>query len=508
MTHRILVPLLGVLVGCGEASIARNDTAPEDGVETDTGANEPEEGRAFRVSVEPLPETADGTPLLTQPFGPFDEGDALDLVLRPSVQLNGQIRAERVTDWAAFAEVPTERFEIPGEVRLTAQSVGTSYAVSTDDRGVFTTRIVPDTYGLTVLPLDPRVPPLRTTVLLLEAEVLDLTLGPGLPLWGRVLDADADPLAGVDVYAVDADGFATDEAVTDDEGWYALRVGAGTWTVVTTGLASRRDPTLAGAPVTVEEEGARVDLTYDVPRRASLSGRVRTTNGADVVDATVRLRSLRLSSYGPDQATFGLDVPTDSRGVFDTRVPAGTYTVEVLPDAASGEAPAIFDMVDLSEDADLGTIRLEAASVLALDVVDGEGGAVGDGATLACAEQTSRPRTFVLTSDAGGRLSGLRTRTPLDCLLSPPGARDDLGSVRFTLPVDPPRTVLTLRPGTAVAGRVRAADYGLEAQAQPVDLARVRILDDQGDVRALALTQPDGSFAARVDWTGDPLAEP
>ncbi len=486
--------LLTILCACASTSnVAGTDADADSDALSDTAAGSSTPDLfAFRLEVDPADPYVDGVRVPAQAFGPFLAGSAFQLELQAATTVTGRLRASALPVWN-LAPLPTDPIDVSADLRFSPIGEGALGTTRTDAEGRFSLDLVPGPYQLDVQPLDGRGPTTSVTVGRAGEGSLNLDLGLGTPLWGRVLDASRTPVSDAKVWAVRSDGLQTAPTSTDDAGWYTLAVTPGTWTTATSGAPGGREPTLASLPVTVEGESVRVDHVYENVPRITLQLTLVDGSGGGVPELRVRVRSAFLPAYPVDMATFQIEGRTDSRGDLTLRLPAGLYNLDVMPDADQDLGPNQLANLDLATDVSLEALVVPSMGEARFRLLDTAGGPL-EGAYLQCTELLPSARTSSATSDALGDAVLRTSDTPLRCTAQPPADRDDLASARVDVfsPLDGGE--LVLGPGTLLTGR---ATLALPGGIQPAAWAVVRLLDASNDAVGFGLAGPDGTFALR-----------
>jgi len=470
---------------------------------TDSGdLSEPTEGGAdaavdtWRIDVFPAFGTrVGGRDILPHSFATTVGGTDHDLVLSPGVRVEGVATAYHVGPLAT-STLPGSDAPVPGtlSLRIDESVQGRTVALGAD--GAFAFDVVPAaSYRLVVTPTDPTTTLYVADVSLGEDLVLDLDLGVGSTLWGRVLDDDGQPMAGVDVRAVGASGPTTGTFTTGADGTWLLRVPEGVWTVEALGRGNGRDPKIESPPLLVESDGVAVDLQYANLTSYLVSGRMVSGAGPGVRDGVARFTSVTLDGYD-DTASLVVEVPADDFGNFDTRLVAGRWMVDLFPQDDQALTPQHLGEIVVSEPIDLGVTSLSVAGEVTGLVLDPAGGLVA-GALVDCVEESFGHRTWTLRSDDLGTFAGPLPRVPVRCDLVPPGDRTDLAMTPFAFdPAEDDTFELTFASGILVEGQAR---YDDEGALRPLELALVEVRDAKGQLLGTALTHAgNGRFAMRV----------
>ncbi len=103
-----------------------------------------------------------------QSFGPFLGPGKYDLDMLEPVRVFGRITADQVTPWLSTG-LPTTLVDVEADIVLTHASNVQSVKTGTDENGYFDIDVVPDlSYGLAVIPDDPTIAPILSTIAVLE----------------------------------------------------------------------------------------------------------------------------------------------------------------------------------------------------------------------------------------------------------------------------------------------------------------------------------------------------
>jgi hypothetical protein len=482
-----LLPLM-LLAACAN-DMAIGAPTVDDG---DTGAPVDNVVQLFHLDVEPINNDFAGEILLPQTFGPFVEGEGFELRMVPAVRFSGAITAERLGPW--LGALPTEAVQASGALSLVDEAGRVVSETRVDADAGFSLLTQPGTVTLVFSPEDPTLPAWEQALALLEDTRLDLDLGLGHPLWGRVLDADGVGVSEVGVYAQGAAGAVTATTWTDAQGWYELRVGPGTWTPIVAGRTTRRDPVVLGDALAIGDEGGRVDVQLAEARSVDLTARLVDLDDEPVVGVRVQITATSLAGYADGRASYQVEVLSDSRGYLDTRLPAGQYQVAVLPDATSPLAPVLQDGVNAFNNADLGVLMVAPLRAVTTTLLDPTGAPLAS-APVACRELTPSPRTWTTTTSADGAVLLTVPDGPARCDFSPPGARGDLARLLLdTSGLEFPTSV-TLPTGEPVSGAVVFDPTGV-----PLPRALVSLRDEADAVRGQHTTDEAGAFTLQVWW--------
>ncbi len=410
--------------------------------------------------------------------------------------------------------LPGEVVSVEGTVLIRKPNTVQTYASSTDTAGVFEAWLVPqDTYQLTVVPGDPQLP-MHTQELQLggSPDELEIDIGFGAPVYGTVRSNNG-PVHNARVHLLDPLGNRSATALTDENGRYQLRVQPGTYTPVCEGREVGQDPTLQQPGIVVPLEGALVDFEYpsDLPQTLA-EGRIVSASGQSLAGTVVRFLSEELDGYGDLDATWRWDAPIQGPGTFIAKVVPGLYTIEVLPPEARtsaedpgdspGLSPARQTGVRLGLEATLDDIELQPTLEITGSLTTERGEPLAGG-TVYCTEVGFDERSwFANTSDEGTFTLNL-PQIPLDCLVGPPGTREDLaqGIVRFD-PREDPSPRFALGTGTLFRGSVVGPEGSGEA------FASIELRDQRDRLLAFGITDEDGAFALRAELGDAALESP
>ena len=447
----------------------------------------------YSITVFPSRDAGDATALLPQQFVvPVDASTDLTLTMQSPALLSGTVDGYLVTP--RNPTLPGQDVRVQGEVQaLNAASIQSRFT-ATDELGQYAVSLVPGSvYNVAILPDDPLLPIWSQAIEVNEDTVLDVDLGAGVAVWGQIRMQDGPPLAGAHVVLVHSDEVRSVASITDEQGFYLIRATPGRYAVEVSGRDSGRDPTLSSPVAEVGEDGLRVDIQYSGLSLVNVGGRVLAT-GIGLANARVRITAQTLQTYEGREATLQVDAVTNSAGNFDTRVPPGTYTIEVLPSLETGASAVRLTDVEISSDTDLGS--LAALPFRTVDrLVTDEAGTPVVGAGIRCSEVGGDSRSVSTNSGDDGRFVLGVPMGPVSCLVTPPGdgllastvLRLDLGEDEF------PDVILPI--GRTVSGTLDA-DRG-----QDVSFAFVEVRDANGQLWGTTITDDQGRFSLQVGWS-------
>lgn len=491
---RALLLLSSLLAGCSAAGMA-------DSAVVDDGDTAAPSDSALRIDVHPPTITIDGgapPPLSAQTFyvdaAEMENGSTFTLVA--PVQVVGHVTGWVVTPWAG-AELPGEPIDVAGaEVSLRVTDTIMSAVGVTDENGDFVVDVVPGhDHDVAILPDDPLLPFIVDRLAIAGDVTFDVDLGYGVAVWGRVVDDDDNPVSGVAVHAETVTGVAGAATYTDSDGWYQLRVQPGNYMIVSDGDDDGRDPRLVTALLEVGETGLRNDFRYPPSVVESVIGRAIDEQGNGIAGVTARFASLSLDGYEAT-ATYSVDVPTNDDGNFAAVLHAGTYTVELVPDADDALSPVSLGQIRVSDFTDLGAAVLPAVRAVVGHVVDG-GGAPVSGAIVTVAEQGFGQRAWAASTDEQGQFALAVPQVDLVYTIAPPSG-SNLAYLQTVKPIDAADAVtptFALDVGVRLHGTIRYEDDG---ETPPAPYSVVEIRDPTGILLGTAVTGEDGGFTAFV----------
>jgi hypothetical protein len=328
-----------------------------------------------------------------------------------------------------------------------------------------------------------------------DDESLDIDLGYGAAIWGTVVDNEGEPIPEVGVHAVDAAGNVGATALTDDSGFYVLRVDPGAYSLVVEGRSHGRDPVLTSGLGDVALSGIEAEFAYGPLSLETLTGRVVDDEGQGLPFRTVRFVALELDGYGSEASWEG-DAITNSEGNIDSRLLPGKYRVEVVAEAEDALSSASVEIEVDEEDEDIGTIELLPLGAVTGHVVDPSGLAVAR--TLIAVEESGfLGRIWQVSADDNGDFLLPAPLTPYVLTLTPPAPRTDLAITSAEGNAVSGSEELTFEAGAELHGTLRHPDEET-AELTPSAFCIVEALDEMGHRKGVALTDSEGRFSMRV----------
>ncbi len=483
---------LSALIGCADYDLASKDEY------TDAAAPEDFQDGTLRLDVTPpsgitTPELQSQTFLVMPP-----RYTGLEAELRPTVTLFGLLQAEVAHPWSA-AGVPTEIVPFQGVIAAEVANSLESGKAGADELGAFSLPLVADNfYDLTIIPDDASASPLvvYSGLDLLADQDLTQTLPTGIPVYGRVADAEGNAVSGVGLRIYRTDGTnSTPSAVveTDRSGWYTLRVAdPGSYAVEVIGeQISNRTlvPSLTLPVDVVDEAGTDLDVDLGVLGRASVTGSLGDAGeDRDIEQAVIRAVSTSLDGSG---GSLVIETTSVNEGFFTLDLLPGAYTVSVIPDyTPNPDASPISVVVEVDDGdvSDLGRITLPGLGSLSGVVVDQSGDPVG-GAQVKATQTGYGRHSYNALTDADGSYQLDLPVTPYEVTVTPVGTA---GAVTRRNLTPGQNGNITLDVGQPVAGT-------LLWQGQPVPYAKVEVRDLQsGALLGVTSSGTDGAFALEV----------
>ncbi len=458
----------------------------------------------FRLQVVPSTPDASGRPILPQVLGPFGAGSVFDLTVDPTVVLSGRAVAGRVLPFQAAALMPTSPTPVRGRLRAQRLRDGAVFDARADEDGRFALELLPGSYRMELLPEQAGMPLMRQIRFVDADETLTWsdTTG-GVPVWGRITDADGQPVAGATVTLRGELGLTLPPVTTDAGGFYELRAVTSPSQpidVVVAPPTARRLPTLTRAAILLGDDGARVDVAWPATETVDVSLRTEDEDGMPAAGVLVTFTATSLTGYGPEATpAFAVTASADSLGLVSTRLPEGVYAIEAVPDADGALSATRLGGVPVAPAApDLGALTLGPVAETA-GRVRAVGGVPLADVSVACSETLGDRRSWATTSGVDGAFSVRLPTGPWSCLLQPPDPT--LGSALVLGGAPDAPGELFLGAGDLVQGVVRLPDgTGLPD-------AIVRLLDDDDRVRAIAITGGDGGVRIQVERVLSPAAD-
>ena len=435
---------------------------------------------------------------LPQSVGPFlFDKRSVDLgvvdLSRPVV-VEGSVLGSRVTaSPMSGAQLPGKPVAVEASVYLEREGSIQRYSTRAD-AGRFQLSAIPSSsYLLEVVPDDPLLPAFVDALQIdANAAPVELSLGYGIALHGRVTAPSGTGLEGVKVYAQTVTGRTTSPVETDANGYYLMRVSEGAYTVICEGRSAPAiDPVLRTVVTDALAPGRRIDFVYPDLTVALASGRVVDVEGQPLASVTVRFEAERLDGYEKLESSAQYEVVTGSDGSFTRRMKTGDYRVEFRPSAAD-LSPFALEGLTLSQGAnEIGNVSLADDVLVEGYLLDPFGDAVSD-AQIACFEEGFDTRRYTAVTDSSGTYTIRLPATAMSCALTPPAVRRDLPlTYRRVVPKPGQALALAFESGNAIAGQVL-----LDGEAERGALVEFR--DEEGVRYGSAYTSQTGAFEVFV----------
>ena len=283
-------------------------------------------------------------------------------------------------------------------------------AVTAEDGGYRIDGLRPDSYTVSVGPPDDSQLSSEVVkdVAVGEDRVLDIELGPGLVIAGRITDVDGDPVAGIYVWAMGPALAAGSTAVTGADGSYRLTVMPGQHTLTLAQVDEGGFAARATHYVEVSED-MTLDLTLERAEVSALLGRVTDSEGAAVAGVSVAA-----SSRDASWLTNALNsTETESDGTYQLMLEAGRYDLtcaHYVGDDGVSAGRKVFD-TDVTDDTvfDIELPSLDATWEVRGIVRDREGNPMAE-VQVSAVDRSTGSYSTTITRPAGEYL-----------LLLPPG---------------------------------------------------------------------------------------
>jgi hypothetical protein len=485
-------PVVFALVGCASNSASKMSSDSAEG--TDDGIQE------VRLDVYPASDQPEALPQSLHQQ--LINGQPPILQLARSISIAGVLTGYEVTPWLG-ADLPGEQVSVESDLVIRREGSIQSYHLTSDEQGFTTATIVPGSdYTVSFLPHSPDVPFFSKSVDLTnnDTTALTLDLGAGVALWGLVTDEVGEPMAGVEVHAVDDTGAAGASATTDEAGLYSLRVQEGTYSTVATGQpGAPHQPDITISDVEVPDTGARVDIQYSALEKIGVGGGAVDEMGAGLGDVTVLLQSMTIDGYPefneqgyPLTAALSLVAETTNSGTWDARLLPGTWDIDLIPPAELAYTSLSVGEVSLVDATEFQPEELQPFVPLSGAVVGDLGGAAG--ARLNCTEVGYTNRHWSAVTDELGEYVLDLPATAVECVVSPPGSRPDLALTRSLLdPAADGDVDFSLQTGEPHVGTISLAN------GEPVAFATIEVRNPETEqLLAIALTDLDGNFTIQM----------
>lgn len=474
------------LVGCADSSL----TAMENGLPG--GAAESYAG-GLRVDVYPSADLGGGA-LMPQTFlGLETQGDALALILEEPVTVSGRMTGFDANPTASVGVPGTAETPVQGFVLAQIPNTPVDRIIPVDASGRFQADVAPgEGYLLAWVPEVPNDLPFNVAVdqALFEDTDLSLYLDQAPLVIGSVTTADDVAVEGAHVQLMHpATGVEGPIVPVELDGGFSLRAYPGEYVLRTWDPSDNRTP-VQELPVEIRSDaGEHVEVYYPSLATVLATGEILDDQGSGLANVRVVFESEELD--GLPYGSFSQETTTNESGLYSSRLPPGTYTVTVTPDADHPLGPTQLADVTVQDATDLGLVELSPRPVVQLALVGVDNVPLA-GVLVQATEVGHAGFVYETVTNADGVMVLPVSDGPLEWAFVPPV--ESGAATRFTvktpeeLSLEP---VLVLQPGELVEGQV-----SFKGDPAPYCLIEVRDLDDR--LYGTAVTDADGAFTVRV----------
>lgn len=495
MKPLIIASMLMITFGCSSDG---NHVKEAIELEYDEGAG------LLRVDIHPdASSSGDSSVYLTQSLlTSASNEDPLNIIMKQAVIVSGTITGWEVTPWLT-PNLPGSEQPIEASIGITKAGTNQSYFVTADTEGQFEVAVVPDSdYAMTVTPDSPGS---IFTTMMLEVPPsgdmnLDVTLGYGQTLWGRVDGPEGAGIPYVGVYAEDTDGHRGQTTYTNDGGYFSLRVETGSYYLNTLGRTAEagRDPILRTAVTVDADSDQRLDFSYMNLASHSVGGRVVGPDGQGIDGVSALFVSTSLNGYDDENviAQSNVTVISNTYGNFDTRLAPGIYSLSLLPSMNNRVTGIWSKEIVVDGEMSLGQFQLE-------DMVEVTGMiedplSISSGSRIQCDEEAPGLRYWSTISgedpySPGGYALSLPA-SPVTCTVTPPGEKPELAVFRDSF--TPERGLnhdFAMVTGTPIFGVIT------NEQEEPFAFALVQVYSYDGNLLGTTITDLSGSYSVSID---------
>lgn len=484
--HGVLAVILwGCSMGSNELMVAADSGSAE--------SLSPDDFDTARLRLDVLPSVEAGDDLLAQSLWLDEQSDWQDLTLsmRPTVSITGLVNGFAANPYSitvpGAGDVP-----VLSEVALQQPGTIVSSVIQTRTDGSFSLSLPEGSdYQLSVLPEELELPMYVESGIAIsgDADLGEISLGYGEPIYGTVATSDGEPLS-VSVRLIDAEtgveGIATR---TDPSGLYMLRAEPGEYLIQVEPLTGTTMPTIQQPVSPGEGDGARADIDVGIIEPVLVRGVPRSADGQTMSNAVVRLTAVTLARA---RGTMVVETETDQSGGFLIYALPGEWTLEIIPPADSADLTAPLEQA-LTIDSDgvnLGSLTLSEQVTIERTVLD-DSGLPAASVLVTFTEQGFNHATYTAYTDADGLLTVSVPDVPLDVWLTP--TRGELAVTRRELlsPSAPAEEPWSLSAGVRLSGAVRRPDAS-------GGISIVEVYDEDGVFYGSTLTDAEGAFDFRI----------
>lgn len=421
------------------------------------------------------------------------------LELYPTVTFSGVVSADVARSWAVG--VPTTEETVAATISAWVDGTRLGGSAESDDSGAFSLALPAyddAPYLLALVPNDAALAPFHVEERMFEASVdADVHLGVGIPVYGRVTDADGLGVAGVPMRlraTTDAGVEVRSAAfVTDTTGWYVGRVeSVGSYVIeVEGGVLLDGDVTRVVPTVEVEVQvedatnGASAYISLGTLTIASVEGAALDPDGDAINDALVRFTSTALDS-GVGSLTIETTVGRDN---FFTYLLPGLYDVTIVPPYGTDASPTTLPDVEIRGRTTLGNRTLSALSALNGEVRDATGAPLAD--VVVAAKQVGFDHyVYTAKTDAEGNFWMEAPDGEYEATFTPPPGT--AGALTLAELVTGTGITVELDPGTPLSGH-------LDFEDAPVAWAWIDVVDEaSGMLVGQGTTDASGDFRLQI----------
>ncbi len=340
----------------------------------------PSDYRLLRVDITPSNALEGVQP---QSFWIDEESDwqNLDLTLQPNTLIQGNITGYTIYPYIDVA-IPGEQVPVEGQVHIQIPGTLNGTVVNSEVDGSFEVSIPRGSnYQFSITPLSPQnVPYLVLEDMRFESEPapMNIDLGEGLPIYGRILNYGeyGESIVATAQLIDTHTGIKGPQVELADNGYFQLRAPhmRSDLTVRVQGRNETVFPTV-DIPIRLEEsdDGFRLDIELGDLEVATVFGRIVNLEQIAYADrSTIRFESIEL---GETTGSIKVETNNDLNGNFTVHLLEGTYRMTVIPPYSENMtvSPTSMDVIIDSDHQGLGDIVLPEQITVTGQVNDQEG---------------------------------------------------------------------------------------------------------------------------------------